>query len=713
MSSGDLGSRRLRFDSYQTVSPQPTATTRAAFESQKIAREVNEKLPGAIEKTTDWLLQQQHADGHWCAELEGDTILESEYLLLLAFLKQEQSVTATKAANYILSQQMHEGGWATYPGGPIEISGSVKAYFALKLTGHSPDAEYMLRARNAIRQAGGVEKVNSFTRFYLALLGVIQYEQCPAVPPELILIPKWSPFNIYEMSAWSRTIIVPLSIMWAFRPSRQLAPEQGIDELFIGKAKDLPACMPLENDSFFSWRKFFSWGDRIFKRIDKMRIRPFRKWAIQQATDWMTERFANSDGLGAIFPPIVWSVVALKCLGHDEDSPLIQSAMKELDRLMIDDGETIRLQPCKSPVWDTALTTIALRDAGVPRDNPAIRQSVQWMLSKEARRKGDWAERDTKTMAGGWFFEYHNEFYPDVDDTSMVLMALIKSLPTNSQQQWRADFLVEDWSPDALGNPSAAIVSTRNANPAEVLDDIQTLSPTLTAIWRGARWVLAMQGSDGGWGAFDKDNNRELFTKVPFADHNAMIDPSTADLTSRVLEMFGMLGAPPDYPAMQNGIDFCWKEQEADNCWFGRWGVNYIYGTWQTIVGLTAIGIPTDDRRIQAASDWLLEKQQECGGWGESPLSYDDPTYRGEGSRATASQTAWALMGLIAAGEAHSEAVLHGVQFLLTSQNKDGTWSEETFTGTGFPKVFYLKYHYYPIYFPLMALAKFAKIHGG
>ena len=294
----------------------------------------------------------------------------------------------------------------------------------------------------------------------------------------------------------------------------------------------------------------------------------------------------------------------------------------------------------------------------------------------------------------------------------MVLMALIKSLPTNSQQQWRADFLVEDLSPETEGDKSAAIVSTRNANPAEVLNDIQALSPTLTAIWRGARWVLAMQGRDGGWGAFDKDNDRELFTKVPFADHNAMIDPSTADLTSRVLEMFGMLGAPADYPAMQKGIDFCWKEQEADDCWFGRWGVNYIYGTWQTIVGLTAIGIPTEDRRITAATDWLKAKQQECGGWGESPLSYDDLTTKGEGSRATASQTAWALMGLIAAGEAHSEAALRGVRFLLSSQNKDGTWSEETFTGTGFPKVFYLKYHYYPVYFPLMALSRFAKAVG-
>ena len=459
----------------------------------------------------------------------------------------------------------------------------MKAYFALKLTGHDSAAEYMVRASAAIRAGGGAEMVNSFTRYYLALLGVIDYRQCPAVPPEIMLVPKWMPLNLYEMSAWSRTIVVPLSLLWAFRPVRELPAAMGVDELFLGNPKDLPVCMPpcesldpVSQKTRIDWRKLFSRLDRGWKLLERMRLRPFRKLAIRRASDWMLARFENSDGLGAIFPPIIWSVVALKCLGYDDDSPEVTAALTELEKLSITDGDATRLQPCKSPVWDTALTTLALREANVPRNHPALKQSVNWMLSKEVRQSGDWSVRNPKQPPGGWFFEFNNGFYPDIDDTAMVMMALSRCLPASAG--WTADFLVDEWSPHEADKDAAAVLAGRAGSTESAVEDIGSMTPILTAIWRGARWMLSMQSRDGGWGAFDADNNREIFTRVPFADHNAMIDPSTADITARVLEMFGMLNASPDHPAIDKAIDFVWHNQEPDHAWYGRWGVNYLYG---------------------------------------------------------------------------------------------------------------------------------------
>ena len=713
MNSGGLGSNRLRFDlghpSSATESAFPSATAEVLPRKRR-----NDRLGNAISATTDYLLAQQHADGYWVGELEGDTILESEYILLLTFLSRESSQQAIQAGNYIHDQQLTTGGWSIYPGGPLEISASVKAYFALKLTGHAADAEYMTRAREAILAAGGAEQVNSFTRYYLALLGVISYEQCPAVPPELMLIPKWMPLNIYEMSAWSRTIVVPLSLLWAYRPSRALPPELGIDELFCGTPQDLAACMApsevvdgLRRKTWIDWSKFFRRLDLGLKLLEKLRIRPLRRFAIRRAAQWITDRFENSDGLGAIFPPIVWSVVALKCLGHDDDSPAVRSALGELEKLSIVDGDTLRLEPCKSPVWDTALATLALREADVSADHPALKKAVGWLLSKEVRNTGDWSVRHPKQEPSGWFFEFANAFYPDVDDTAMVLMALGRCLPASTG--WTADFLVDEWSPHEADKDTAAILSGRSNSSQGAFHDIESMTPLLTAIWRGARWTMAMQSRDGGWGAFDADNNRDIFTRVPFADHNAMIDPSTADLTARVLEMFGLLHASSDHPAIQRAVQFVWNEQEPDHCWYGRWGVNYIYGTWQAMIGLTAVGTPADDRRIQSAAAWLKSVQQKNGGWGETPRSYDDSSLRGQGP-VTPSQTAWALMGLMAAGEVDSDSAGRGVQYLLEEQQADGTWDEPWFTGTGFPRVFYLKYHLYRIYFPLMALSRYDRL---
>ena len=470
MSSGRLGSGRYQFEEAHPNQPTGPNISAEIFATKHAERQLSTKLNLAITRTQDYLLSQQAPEGYWVGELEGDTILESEYILLLTFLEQEKSEEATLAANYLREQQLAEGGWSIYPGGPLEISASVKSYFALKLTGDSPDAEHMQRAKAAILQAGGVEQVNSFTRYYLALLGILSYDQCPAVPPELMLIPKWMPFNIYEMSAWSRTILVPLSLLWAYQPVKNLPDEFHIDEIFIGAPEDLTIAMlptatldQLSKTRKFNWRSFFQVVDRGIKTLESMRCKPLRQHSINKAAQWMIERFENSDGLGAIFPPIIWSVVALKCLGHDEDSPLVQNALNELKKLQIREGNTLRLQPCKSPVWDTAISTIALRDSGVPAEHPAMKLSVKWLLSKEVRNKGDWSARNPKQQTGGWFFEFENAFYPDVDDTAMVVLALSRCVPAGQGSGWLTDYLLDpNWSPHETDREVTAALAGRN-----------------------------------------------------------------------------------------------------------------------------------------------------------------------------------------------------------------------------------------------------------
>jgi squalene-hopene/tetraprenyl-beta-curcumene cyclase len=654
-------------------------------------------LDVAIERTASWLLDRQHDDGHWCAELEGDSILESEYILLLAWLGREKSDDALAAARCLVDQQMPTGGWAMYPGGELEISGSVKAYFALKLTGHDPQAEYMVRAREAIRAAGGADAVNSFTRFYLAFLGQISYEHCPAVPPELVLLPNWSPINIYRMSAWSRTIVVPLSIMWAHRPVRQIEPERGIAELFLKSPDEWPElrCPGLQQQQgVFTWDNFFRTVDRTFKTLERHRIRPLRKVALQNATKWMIDRFENSDGLGAIFPPIIWSIVALKCLGHADDSPEMQYNFAELDRLKVRQGDRLWLQPCLSPVWDTVISLRALAAAGYRYQDEPITRSLQWLLSKEVRSKGDWRER-VACEPGGWFFEYRNEFYPDIDDTIMAMMA------------------IRDVLGDAVEPTTCSLVVSGTASQATTAkQSLVQVDRLIGAVERATRWVLAMQNRDGGWGAFDRDNDDEFLCRVPFADHNAMIDPSTPDIASRVVESLAAWGLGKDHPTVRRAIQYVRQSQETDGAWFGRWGVNYIYGTWQVLVGLAAVGISSDDPAMKRGVQWLLDHQLPCGGWGESADTYAQPELRGQGAP-TPSQTAWALLGLIAAGQHEHPAVRRGVQYLLDTQQADGSWEETEFTGTGFPRVFYLRYHYYRIYFPLLALGKYREASQG
>lgn len=627
----------------------------------------------AVRSVADWLLARQHADGHWRAALEGDTILESEYLLLLAWMDRFDRPEVAGALERIKALQLPEGGWPIYPGGPAEVSASVKAYLVLKLAGHSPDEPLMQRAREAIAALGGPWAVNSFTRYYLALLGQMPYSACPAVPPEIVLLPKWFSINLHSVSAWSRTMIVPLSLMWTYKPQREIPAGRGIVELFAGGHHSPPRVRAR------GWEAFFHGVDVCLKGCEAVGLLPLRRRAVAVCEQWMLERCVDSDGLGAIFPPMVWSIIALKCLGYADDSAEVTRAWDQLQRLVEREPDgTTRLEPCHSPVWDTAITVRSLCQAtrlqgSVP--HAALARGVDWLLDREIRTPGDWSEQVAAAPAA-WCFEYANRFYPDVDDTAMVLLAL---------SAYR----------DACRRQGA------HAEPATArrLARIAAILPRATA------WLQAMQNSDGGWGAFDRDNTMELLCKVPFADHNAMIDPSSPDLAGRVLEAVGHVGLREGHPLVERAVAYLRDTQETNGSWFGRWGVNYLYGTWQVIEGLRAVGVPADDPLIVRGAAWIDSCQQADGGWGESPRSYEDPCWAGRGD-VTASQTAWAVAGLTAAGRSDTVACRRGLAWLVREQQPQGHWHETAFTGTGFPKVFYLRYHYYPIYFPLQALAR-------
>lgn len=627
----------------------------------------------AVRSVSDWLLAHQHADGHWRAALEGDTILESEYLLLLAWMNRFDRPEVAGAVERIKALQLPEGGWPIYPGGPAEVSASVKAYLVLKLAGHAPDEPLMQRAREAISALGGPWAVNSFTRYYLALLGQMPYSACPAVPPEIALLPKWFSINLHSVSAWSRTMIVPLSLMWTYKPQREIPADRGIAELFTDGHHAPPRVRAR------GWEAFFHGVDVCLKGCEAVGLLPLRRRAVAACERWMLERCVDSDGLGAIFPPMVWSIIALKCLGYADDSAEVTRAWGQLQRLVEREPDgTTRLEPCHSPVWDTAITVRSLCQATrlqgvVP--HAALARGVDWLLDREIRTPGDWSEQVAAAPAA-WCFEYANRFYPDVDDTAMVLLALSAYRDACRRQGTQAE-------------PATA---RRLARIAAIL-------PRATA------WLQAMQNSDGGWGAFDRDNTMELLCKVPFADHNAMIDPSSPDLAGRVLEAVGHLGLREGHPLVDRAVAYLRDTQETNGSWFGRWGVNYLYGTWQVIEGLRAVGIPAEDPLIVRGAAWLESCQQADGGWGESPRSYEDPCWAGRGD-VTASQTAWAVAGLTAAGRSDTVACRRGLAWLVREQQPQGHWQETAFTGTGFPKVFYLRYHYYPIYFPLQALAR-------
>ncbi|HET6382029.1 MAG TPA: squalene--hopene cyclase [Armatimonadota bacterium] len=614
----------------------------------------------AIVKAQRCLLGLQRPSGEWCGELEGDSILESEFILLMESIGRTRDPLTLKVAAYLRKQQTPDGGWSIYPGAPNDVSATVKAYFALKLMGDRPDEPHMQRARERALELGGAPAANSFTKIYLALFGQYDWEHVPAIPPEIMLLPRSFFFNIYSMSSWSRTILVPLSIIWSYRPRFSVRPECEIDELFPGGREGCRRRLQAHTP-FPSWRHFFLFIDAGLKFLDSLPVKPWRKRSLAAAERWMLDRFKKSAGLGAIFPPIVNSIWALHCRGYSLESPEVKSQLDELYNLVIEEKEDARIQPCASPVWDTALACIALDETGLPLNHPSYEAAIQWLEEMEIREEGDWSVARRNLEPGGWCFEYANEYYPDIDDTAMALIALARVAPGR----------------DAM-------------------------------IRRALTWTLGMQCRNGGWASFDADNDRELLCEFPFADHNAMIDPPTADITGRVLEMLAAYGYNERSGSVKSAIDFLRREQEPDGSWFGRWGVNYIYGTWQVLKGLSAIGVSQEDPCIVRGAHWLASVQNPDGGWGETCESYHDPGLRGRGP-STASQTAWAIMGLIAAGGVKSQAVRRGVEYLLGTQRPAGDWSEEHFTGTGFPEVFYLKYHLYPLYFPLFALGMFAR----
>jgi len=630
-----------------------------------------ERVSVGIEKARGYLFAQQHKDGYWCGELEADTTLESDYIAIHTLLGTGKRSRMERAVPEIIRHQNADGGWPIFAGGPSNISASVKAYFALKLMGYRQDHPVLERARTKILELGGATECNTFTKIYLCFLGQYDWEAVPAVPPEITLFPSWFWFNLYEISSWSRAILVPLSIAYAKKPLKKLPPEMNIDELFVGGRHGRHLHLKWAKKKI-SWRNFFLVLNRVVHFCERFHIRPLRYLALRKAERWMLARFEKSDGLGAIYPGILNSIIALRCLGYSTDDPQVIRALDEFEKLGIDEAgvaghsePAFRMQPCMSPVWDTAYAMFALGESGVAKDDPRLLKAADWILSKEVRNKGDWAVKARGVQPGGWYFEFNNEFYPDVDDSAMVLLGL-----------------------DKVHNP-------RERYQHEVCQ-------------RAIDWIFAMQCKNGGWASFDKDNTRMVFQHIPFADHNAMLDPPTVDITGRVLEMLAGYGVTKDDRRVRKAIKFILSEQEPDGSWFGRWGVNYIYGTMLVLRGLQAMGVDLHEPYIQQGAEWLRMVQNADGGWGETCGSYDDPATRGIGP-STPSQTAWAIMGLLAAGDTRSESVQRGILYLLETQRTDGHWDEDQYTGTGFPRVFYLSYHLYRDYFPLIALAAYAR----
>jgi squalene-hopene/tetraprenyl-beta-curcumene cyclase len=633
-----------------------TATAPVPWQQQDWAQ----RLPQSIERGADHLLSLQDAAGYWQGELEADSTLESDYIYYLHVLGKADPIRIEKLANYVRSKQLEDGGFSIYPGGPSELNATCKAYFALKLAGEDPNSARMTAARETIHRLGGLENTNSYVRFYLALVGAVEWELVPAIPPELMLLPNWFFINIYEMSSWTRGIVIPMAILSAIRPDWRLPEHARVDELF--KNPDHKAAAFDWSVKTISWKNFFLALDRALKIYEKVPWKPFRQRALRQAKDWTLQHMERSEGVAAIYPAMMNSIFALMALGHGPDDPLTWREIKEFSRFEIEETDTIRMQPCVSPVWDTGIAMVSLEEAGVAPDHPALVKAADWILSKQILGGGDWQVKNKDAEPGGWAFEFRNDHYPDVDDTAFVLMALQRvKFPDEKRME--------------------------------------------SAIRRGIQWLLSMQNRDGGWGAFDRDNDRRFICNIPFADHNAMIDPSTADVTARVLECLGRFGWPAEHPAVQRAVNFLQKDQCKDGSWFGRWGVNYVYGTSGVLRSLETVSLTAQDY-CKRAVNWLKSVQKPDGSFGESLRSYHVESSKGQGN-STPSQTAWGLIGLLAAADPGDASVGKAAEYLVTQQNHDGSWDESDFTGTGFPCVFYLKYHLYRNSFPVYALARF------
>jgi squalene-hopene/tetraprenyl-beta-curcumene cyclase len=618
----------------------------------------------ALGRASDYLLGLRKTEGYWWGDLTADTTLESDFILLelwrhapvAGVWNPPTRTLIEKAARSILRRQNDDGGFFIYEKGPSEISASIKAYVALKLAGTPVDSAEMTKLRDCILGLGGLQAANSYVKINLSLFGLFPREHTPTVPPELMLAGKL----IYEMSSWSRAIVIPLSIVHAANPRRPVPAGFDIEELLV---PDKP--LGFSNDEGpLSWRNFFLKIDKAGKKWERYGSKGLRTQAVRRAEQWMLERTKHSDGLAAIYPSMMYIIMALDVLGYPKDHPDVVEATNQFMRLMVDRESSFFFMPCFSPVWDTAIAAHALGEAGITTD---LRKTADWLLTKEVRRKGDWSIKRPDVAPSGWYFEFANEWYPDIDDTAQVLLGLAhaKSADAAAQQ---------------------------------------------ACIKRAVEWLLAMQGSDGGWAAFDVDNNWDFLSAVPFADHNAMLDPTCPDITGRVLEALAVCGVPNSHAAVQRGVEYLRKTPEKDGSWYGRWGVDYIYGTYLALRGLRASGEDDREAHVLRAGEWLRAIQNADGGWGESCASYDNGIYTPAAS--TPSQSAWAVLGLIAGGDTTSSSLHNGIEYLIRTQRADGGWDEELSTGTGFPKVFYLQYHLYRNSFPVLALATYRKVRG-
>jgi squalene-hopene/tetraprenyl-beta-curcumene cyclase len=630
------------------------------------SRDFESQVEQAISRTTDWLLSAQDREGYWWGELEADTTLESDYILFLYVMGQSDSPKLAKLANYIRGKQLADGGWNIFPGGPAELNPTIKAYVALRLAGDPASAPHLERAKLKVHELGGLEASNSYTRFYLAMVGALDWSIVPAIPPELMLFPNWFPVNLNEMSSWTRAIVVPLSILYARKPEWHFPAGVTVGELFKVPGQKPPSFK--WDKGVITWRNAFLALDRAVKLYEHAPWKPFRKMALARARKWMVERLERSEGLATISPAMMNSIYALLAEGKTSDDPLMARQIGYLERYEIEENEAVRLQPCISPVWDTAIAMVSLEEAGLDPAHPSLIRAERWLLDQQILGAGDWQVKVPKAEPGGWAFEFRNDFYPDVDDTAFVLMALGR-----------------------VADPESGRLRG--------------------AIERGLAWLVSMQNSDGGWGAFDHENNLQFLNHIPFADHNAMLDPSTADVTARAVECFGQMGWSATHPVLEGARGFLRKDQTPDGSWYGRWGVNYVYGTSGVLRALETIGLASHPDS-QRAAEWLRSVQNPDGSFGESVLSYFDAALKGKG-KATASQTAWGLIGLLATVGALDPASEMAAAWLVEHQNEDGSWDEQEFTGTGFPCVFYLKYHLYRNSFPLYALARYDNMRKG
>lgn len=617
----------------------------------------------ALRKAANHLLDLQHEQGFWWADLTADTTLESDFILLELWRHPPQNGVwdppsrplIEKAVRSILARQLPDGGFNIYAEGPSEISATVKAYTALKLAGLAYDDPNLARARERILALGGLQAANSYVKVNLSLFGLYPREHTPAIPPEFMLLGKF----IYQMSSWTRAIVIPLSIVHAMNPRRPVPAGFSLNELILpGAALEFP-----NNEGFVSWRNFFLKADKLLKLWERRVWKGVRVKAIRRAEQWMLEHTRYTGGLAAIYPTMMYVIMALDLLGYPKDHPDVREAEKQFFNLLVDDERGFYFQPCFSVVWDTAIVAYVLGDSGLAPEH-ALRRCADWLLTKEVRRTGDWSIKRPNVEPSGWYFEFANEFYPDIDDTAQVLLALHHGRASRGADH------------DAC-------------------------------VRRAVNWLLAMQSKDRGWAAFDVDNNWNSLSSVPFADHNAMLDPTCPDITGRVLEGLIASGVKRDHPAIRRGVQYLKGAQEADGSWYGRWGVNYIYGTFLALRGLQAAGESDREAYILRASEWLRSIQNADGGWGESCASYDQNTF--VAARSTPSQTAWAILGLLAGGDTVTNSLHKGIEYLTETQRADGGWDEALSTGTGFPGVFYLKYHLYRNSFPVLAMSNYLK----